>query len=150
MVRAIAEEAKQPHLSQFNGVDLDVQPFGANGFQYILKGGDFQAKYLFERPNQRDPWGTFIEIGSLLLTCEGLARSLNLVDDTLAALGVRYRADQVSLNRVDYCIDIEASEFVLDPDCFVAHSKSNIGEHLNLEDPASVNGRSSVRTSCTV
>lgn len=150
VVRAIAEETKQPTPFLLNGVDLDVQPFGANGYQYILKGGEFQAKYLFKRPNQRDPWGAFIEIGSLLLTCEGLARSLNLVDETLAALGVAYRDEQVSLNRVDYCIDIEACSFVLDPDCFVAHSRSNIREHLDYQESASANGRSSVRTSCTI
>jgi hypothetical protein len=71
--------------------------------------------WFIKKPNARDPWGIRISVGSTFLATQGLGMARAYLDKTLARLGVKYAAHQVSVARADFCIDILAPDFECKP-----------------------------------
>ena len=69
--------------------------------------------------------------------------------DLCATLGFRFPPDGISINRVDFAVDILAPGFVLDPDAFVFHSQSNRKTVAEFEQIETI-GRSGRFTSVTI
>lgn len=145
--RAKAENASV--LCEYGGVAFHLKHHGGSGYQFLLDGGPDGASWAFKRPHPKDPWGIRINIGSRFLALNGLGRAKAHVEDTLAAWGIRFQAEDVSIARVDFCVDVLAPEFTLNPDHFVMHSGTGRRDHIANPDMG-VNGKSGRVTSVTV
>ena len=145
-----AEEARAPRPVSYGGAEFDLQPHGGSGYRFLLTGGALNARWAFKKPNARDPWGIRISLGPTLLATQGLGYARAYIDKTLTRLGIRYSAHQISLSRVDFCIDILAPKFELTSENFVIHSHTNRSDHRSLPDDVRSNGKSGRFTSVTV
>ena len=149
--REKAEEARAPVPVSFGGAEFDLKPYGGNGYRFILQGGPLEVTWFFKKPNARDPWGVRISVGSTLLATQGLGYARAYLNKTLTRLGIRYTADQVSIARADFCVDVLAPEFELMPENFVIHSHTNRADHRSVEEhDTRSNGKSGRFTSVTV
>ena len=148
--RELAEDARQARPISYGGVDLDLHPHGIQGYRFYLSGGHMDMNWFFKKPNARDPWGIRISVGSEVLATQGLGYIRNRINNTLERLGVRFGPQQVSISRADFCVDILAPGFELDPENFVIHSHSNRADHLTPDESTRSNGKSGRFTSVTV
>jgi len=147
--REKAEEARAPVPFTYGGADFDLLPYGGNGYRFILKGGPLDVTWFIKKPNARDGWGIRVSVGSTFLATQGLGHARAYIDKTLTRLGVRYGPQQISIARADFCVDILAPDFELQPENFVIHSHTNRADHLVADDTRS-NGKSGRYTSVTV
>jgi hypothetical protein len=144
-----AREDNAPVLGSYGGVDFHLKHHGGSGYQFLLDGGPDGASWAFKRPHSKDRWGIRIIIGSRFLALYGLGLAKSHVEDTLAAWGIRFKAEDVSIARVDFCVDVFSPNFTLQSDNFVMHSRANWREYVTDQDKA-VNGKSSRTTSLTI
>ena len=144
-----AKTDNAPVLCTYRDVDFHLKHHGGAGYKFLLDGGADGASWAFKRPHPKDPWGIRISIGSRFLALNGLGRAKAHVEDTLAAWGIRFQAEDVSIARVDFCVDVFAPDFILQPDHFVMHSGTGRRDHLT-DTEKSVNGKSGRTTSVTL
>lgn len=147
--QARAREDNAPVLCEYSDVAFHLKHHGGSGYQFLLDGGLDGASWAFKRPHPKDPWGIRIVIGSRFLALYGLGRAKAHIEDTLAAWGIRFKTEDVSFARVDFCVDVFAPAFVLQPENFVMHSGTGRRDHITDTDKAA-NGKSSCTTSVTV
>lgn len=145
--RAKLENA--PVLCTYRDVEFHLKHHGGAGYQFLLDGGADGASWAFKRPHPKDPWGIRISIGSRFLALNGLGRAKAHVEDTLAAWGIRFHPEDVSIARVDFCVDVFAPDFTLRPDHFVMHSATGRRDHIT-DNEKSVNGKPGRTTSVTL
>ena len=136
-------------LCSYGGVEFHLKHHGGSGYQFLLDGGPDGASWAIKVPHSKDPWGIRISIGSRFLALNGLGRAKAHIEDTLAAWGIRFKAADVSIARIDYCVDVFAPDFILQPDHFVMHSKTGRRDYIT-DDEKSVNGNSGRTTSVTI
>lgn len=144
-----AKTDNAPVLCTYGGVAFHLKHHGGSGYQFLLDGGPDGASWAFKHPHPKDPWGIRVNIGSRFLALNGLGRAKAHVEDTLAAWGIRFQGDDVSIARVDFCIDVFAPTFVLEPEQFVMHSGTGRRDHVANPDLA-VHGKSGRVTSVTL
>lgn len=147
--RERAEQDRQDVLVSYNGVDLHLKPHGGNGYRFIASGGPNGATWFFKKPNAKDPWGIRVNFGSFFLALHGLGAARAHLDHVLDKLGIRYGERDVSISRADFCVDILAPFFELNPEQFVMHSSTGRRDFVTGTDKA-VHGRSGRTTSVTV
>jgi hypothetical protein len=146
----LAEKEQQDILTDFNGVELHIKGHGGAGYRILANGGPMGAQWAFKRPNPKDPWGIRVIFGSAFLATLGLGAARSHLDIVLERLGIRTRPEDISISRVDYCVDILAPpDFVLDPEAFIMHSSTNRRDHIANTDMA-VSGKSGRTTSVTI
>jgi len=146
----LAEKEQQDILIDFNGVELHIKGHGGAGYRILANGGPMGAQWAFKKPNPKDPWGIRVIFGSTFLATLGLGAARAHLDSVLERLGIRTRPEDISISRVDYCVDILAPpDFVLDPEAFIMHSSTNRRDHIANTD-MSVNGKSGRTTSVTI
>lgn len=144
--RAKADNA--PVLCTYGGVLFHLKHHGGSGYQFLLDGGQDGAAWAFKRPHPKDLWGIRVSIGSRFLALGGLGRAKAHIENSLDAWGIRFQAEDVSIARVDFCVDVLAPSFTLNPDHFVMHSGTGRRDHISDMDMA-VNGKSGRNTSVT-
>src|SRR6056297_4303689 len=125
-----AETVRDDIPVTFNGADFNLKPHGSSGYSFLLEDGPLGARWSFKKPNPKDPWGVRVMIGSTVLATQGLGVVRAYIADTMATLGMPYEAQQVSIGRADFCVDILAPDFELQPAHFVMHSHANRADHL--------------------
>lgn len=144
-----AKEDNASVLCSYGGVEFHLQHHGGGGYQFLLDGGPDGASWAFKRPHAKDPWGVRINIGSRFLALNGLGRAKAHIDDTLEAWGIRFLPADVSFARVDFCIDVFAPSFELEPSNFVMHSRAGRRDHIS-DNEMSVHGNSGRTGSVTI
>ncbi|UWR30975.1 hypothetical protein K3758_05455 [Sulfitobacter sp. W002] len=144
-----AKTDNAPVLCTYRDVEFHLKHHGGAGYQFLLDGGADGASWAFKRPHPKDPWGIRISIGSRFLALNGLGRAKAHVEDTLAAWGIRFHPEDVSIARVDFCVDVFAPDFTLQPDHFVMHSGTGRRDHIT-DNERSVNGKPGRTTSVTL
>ena len=144
-----AEDARTSSPFSYGGADFDIKGNGISGYRFVLRGGPLEVIWFIKKPNARDSWGIRISVGSIVLATQGLGKVRAYIDKTLARLGVKYAAHQVSIARADFCIDILAPDFELIPDQVVIHSHSNRSDYLSQPSDLTSNGKSGRFTSVT-
>lgn len=144
-----AETERREVVIDVEGQSFQLKPHGGAGYAFLLHDGLASASWAFKRPNAKDPWGIRVSIGSQFLATAGLGAVRAYIDDTLARLGIRYGETDVSIARVDYCVDILAPGFEPDPANMVMHSSTNRRDYVDGSD-MKVNGKSGRVTSITV
>lgn len=147
--QSLAKAENTSVLCTYGGQEFHLKHHGGGGYQFLLDGGPFAATWAFKRPHPKDPWAIRINIGSQFLALSGLGRAKAHIDDTLAAWGIRFQADDVSIARADFCVDVFAPNFKLVPDHFVMHSGTGRRDHIANAD-LSTNGKSGRTTSVTL
>lgn len=148
--KEIAESTREAVPVTFKGLDFNLAPYGGKGYSFILEDGPLGAQWAFKKPNPKDPWGVRIMIGSTFLATQGLGAARAYIADTMDALGMPFEAQQVSIGRADFCVDILAPEFELQPAHFVMHSHANRADHHTGTHDIRSNGKSGRYTSVTV
>jgi len=147
--KARAEDERREVLCDFNGVQFHLKSHGGNGYRFIASGGPDGAMWFFKKPNSKDKWGIRVSFGSYFMALHGLANARLHLEQVLDRLGVRFGEGDVSISRVDFCVDILAPEFTLVPECFVMHSATGRRDHLQ-ETSKAVHGKSGRTTSVTI
>ena len=147
--KAKAEETREDVLTDFNGVPLHIKPHGGNGYAFLADGGPLGARWAFKKPNAKDPWGIRVTVGSDLLATVGLGGAKAHLEDVLDRLGIIYKTEDVSIARVDFCVDILAPRFTLIPENFVMPASTNRRDYL-VTDAMQVHGKSGRVGSVTV
>jgi len=144
-----ADKERREVLIDYNGVKLHLKAHGGNGYRFIASGGPDGATWFFKKPNAKDEWGIRLSFGSYFMATNGLGRAKAHVEDTLERLGIRFGPDDVSISRADFCVDILAPDFELNPEQFVMHSAAGRRDFL-ADAEKSINGKSGRTTSVTV
>ena len=144
-----ADDERRSVVVTHNGVTMLLKPHGGSGYRFLLDGGSDGAQWAFKKPNPKDAWGIRLTFGSDFMALHGLGAAKAHVEHVTARLGIRYGANDVSISRVDFCADILAPDFVLNPDQFVMHSSAGRRDFITGIDQA-VHGRSGRVTSVTV
>ncbi len=147
--RHVAENERRDVLVTYNGIKLLLSPYGGNGYKFIANGGPDGATWFFKKPNAKDPWGIRLSFGSFFMANHGIGAAKAHVDHVLGRLGVRFGPDDISISRVDFCVDVLVPSFSLDPDRFVMHSAARRRDHFTSDDMA-VSGKSGRVTSVTI
>ncbi|WP_458792184.1 hypothetical protein [Yoonia sp. MH D7] len=107
------------------------------------------ATWFFKKPNSKDPWGIRLSFGSYFMAVHGLGAAKAHVDHVLDRFGIKFGASDISISRIDFCVDLLAPDFQLTPDHFVMHSSTGRRDYITGDD-VSVNGKSGRVTSVTV
>lgn len=148
--KAKAQELMSDVWGTYAGLDIQSGQSGKRGgYAFTFRIYEFGAVWFAKKPKASDPWGLYVSIGSRELALNGLDRTRQMLDGLLVRLGFRLPHEGVSINRVDFAVDILAPDFVLDPDSFVFHSRANrkaIAEFETVE----MNGHSGRTTSVTI
>lgn len=147
--KEVAETERRDVLLNYNGLQFLLKPHGGSGYLFILSDSNASATWAFKRPNAKDPWGIRVSIGSQFLAVSGLGAARDYIDRVLDRLGIRYVDTDISLSRIDYCVDILAPDFALHPANFVMHSSTGRRDYITAEDVA-VHGKSGRVSSVTV
>ncbi|WP_306046083.1 hypothetical protein [Nioella sp. MMSF_3534] len=148
--KATAQELMTDVWGSFAGLDIQSGQSGKRGGNaFTFRVYEFGATWFAKKPRASDPWGLYVSIGSRELALNGLDRTRQKLNALLVQLGFQLPHDGVSINRVDFAVDILSPGFVLDPDAFVFHSRANrkaIAEFETVE----MNGHSGRTTSVTI
>ncbi|WP_420396300.1 hypothetical protein [Nioella sp.] len=148
--KATAQELMSDVWGTYAGLDIQTGQSGKRGgYAVTFRVYEFGATWFAKKPRASDPWGLYVSIGSRELALNGLDRTRQKLNALLVQLGFQLPHDGVSINRVDFAVDILAPGFVLDPDAFVFHSRANrkaISEFETVE----TNGHSGRTTSVTI
>src|SRR6056297_631424 len=124
-----AEGSREAVPVTFNGTDFNLAPYGGKGYSFLLEDGPLGAQWAFKKPNPKDPWGVRVVIGSTFLATQGLGVARAYIADTMDALGMPFKTDQVSIGRADFCVDILAPDFELEPGNFAMRSPTNRADY---------------------
>lgn len=148
--KATAQDMMKEVWGEYAGLMIQSGQNGKRGgYAYTFKVDGFGAVWFAKKPRAKDPWGLFISVGSRELALHGLEKTRARMDELCGLLGFRVQPNGVSINRIDFAVDILAPGFVIDPDAFVFHSRSNrktIAEFEEIE----TNGSSGRYTSVTI
>jgi len=147
--KELADKEQRDVLIEWNGVRLHLKGHGGAGYRFIASGGPLGASWAIKKPNPKDKWGFRVSFGSSFLASLDLGGAIAHLENVLERFDIRIRPEDISISRVDYCVDLLAPDFALIPDNFVMHSSTNRRDHLTENDKA-VNGRSGRVTSVTV
>ena len=131
--KAVAEEENREVLTDFNSVQLLLKPYGGKGYAFLCDGGQEGGAWAFKKPNNRDKWGVRVSFGSFFMTNFGLGAAKAHVETVLDRLGIRYGPEDVSIARVDFCVDVLAPSFALNPAQLVMHSSTKRRDQLEPE-----------------
>jgi hypothetical protein len=144
-----ADEERRDVLIDFNGIQLHLKSHGGSGYRFIASGGDDGATWFFKKPNSKDPWGIRLNFGSYFMAVHGLGAAKAHVDHVLDRFGIRFTDTDISMSRADFCIDLLAPDFTLNPENFVMSSSTGRRDHIAMDDHV-VSGKSGRTTSVTV
>lgn len=144
-----ADAERRDVLIDYNGVQLHLKSHGGSGYRFIASGGNDGATWFIKKPNAKDPWGIRLNFGSYFMAVHGLGAAKAHVDHVLDRFGIRFTDTDISISRVDFCVDLLAPDFGLLPENFVMHSSTGRRDYITADDVA-VSGKSGRTTSVTV
>lgn len=99
-----------------------LQPNGKKGgYTYLIDTGRVGSTICFKTSLARDQHNGFVEISSACLLAHGWREAVSQALDHVQALG--FHVVDVSINRVDYCIDFLDAPIDIYPRDFIAHSR---------------------------
>lgn len=99
-----------------------LQPNGKRGgYTYLIDTGRVGSSIAFKTSLARDQHNGFVEISSASLLAHGWRESVSQALEHVQALG--FHVVDISINRVDYCIDFLDAQIDINPRDFIAHSR---------------------------
>lgn len=135
------EKAYQPTLIKLGPgqVAMHVADTGAKGgYAFRCDTGPMGETWFFKRNQSASDWNIRVSAKSLPLAILGYKGVRDQIRTRLADMGAIFGEER--LGRLDYAIDLlMPAEFSLQPDQFVAHSKTKVAEHNYPVTPTSIN-----------
>tara|TARA_R110002110_G_scaffold198480_1_gene408808 strand:- start:4302 stop:5492 length:1191 start_codon:yes stop_codon:yes gene_type:complete len=125
-------EKDQPAQIGPNKVLILVKPNGRRGgFRYVFDNGPTGA--IFAAKANADPkeWNLFVSVRALRLLTLGYAETKKWLNETLAAMG--FQITEISVNRIDFAVDILAPNFKLDIANFIAPAQAKARPYWSKE-----------------
>lgn len=148
--KVTAQEMLHDVWGEYAGLMIRSSQTGKRGgYAFTFRIDAFDASWFAKKPKAKDPWGLFVSIGSRELALHGLSKTRENLATLCEALGFRIPPDGISINRVDFAVDILTPGFVLYPHAFRFHSRTNRKEIAEVET-VETNGRSGRTTSVTI
>ncbi|MBT3361353.1 MAG: hypothetical protein HN403_17155 [Rhodospirillales bacterium] len=105
------------------------------GYRYSFSTGPEGEIWFFKHNTDKGNWNIFVSVRSNQLVINGIEKVIEVLQERLVGFGAVVIAE--SVNRVDFAVDVVASEFVLDPKRFVAHPHSVTRCHAEKDGKAS-------------
>jgi hypothetical protein len=117
-----------------NGVVSALVSMGGawGGYNYVFDTGELGARYACREASDRPDWNFFVKPHATALLALGFWPVIAMIKETLMALGGQIM--QISLNRIDYAINIRADDFTPDLSRFVAHPRAKRRPYLSEKD----------------
>ncbi|TAN63563.1 MAG: hypothetical protein EPN20_09480, partial [Magnetospirillum sp.] len=147
--KAMAAEARHPILCEWRGQSFHVAETGAaGGYAYRCDTGPEGAVWFFSKNQQINLWNIRVSCRSAWLATKGFGRVRAEIYEFLEAIGADVMGEAIA--RVDYAMDFRADDlpgFVMEPNNFVMHARSNRGDHY---EDIGAHGTSGKVTSVTV
>lgn len=109
------------------------------GYAFVFDTGPLGARFYCREASDKPDWNLFVKPYATALLALGFWPVCRMITDTLATIGGQ--TIEISLNRIDYAIDIRADGFSLDLDRFIAHPRAKRRPHWSATDvhhPAAV------------
>lgn len=134
---AAAEEArttnqKQPLTIGPGNVQVLVKGNGrSGGYRYVFDTGPTGANFAVKANTDLQEWNLFVSIGSLCLLTLGYQGAKARLHNTLADMG--FRITDLSVNRIDYAVDILAPGFTLDVQNFIMPGQAKARPYWSKE-----------------
>ena len=105
-----------------------VQPHGQRGgYRYVLTNGPTGAIFAVKANPDPEEWNLFISVRAACLLTKGYEGTKQLLSDTIIGMGGMIRDH--SVNRLDYAVDILATDFTLDMADFVTPGHAKVSAH---------------------
>lgn len=111
----------------------------AGGFAFVFDTGPLGARFACRETSDRPDWNFFVKPPATAFLTLGFGPVVHKTIDTITAL--QGAVIEISLNRIDYAMDIRADSFALDLEKFIAHPKAKRRPHWGATDvhrPAAV------------
>tara|TARA_R110000868_G_scaffold124225_2_gene328562 strand:+ start:204 stop:1385 length:1182 start_codon:yes stop_codon:yes gene_type:complete len=122
---AEASEKIQPAQIGPDAISILVKPNGRRGgFRYVFDNGPAGAIFAAKANSSQTEWNLFVSVRALRLLTLGYEQTKIWLDETLTGMG--FQITDLSVNRIDYAVDILAPDFTLDIANFVTpgHAKA--------------------------
>ena len=139
--REIAETTQREQIVTIGqaGQRFLVQPHGQRGgYRYVLTNGPTGAIFSIKANPDPDEWNLFISVRAACLLTKRYEGAKQWLFDTIIGMGGVIRDH--SVNRLDYAVDILATDFTLDMANFVAPGHAKISAHWESEHSIGDNG----------
>lgn len=120
-----AKETDTEHLTKVgtSARPLHVRSHGQQGgYAYVVSTGWLGEQISFKNSLDRTSWNGFVKLYSITLAALGWRKAVKQAIRALIDIG--FHTVEISLNRVDYCIDILNAPLTLDPKHFIAHART--------------------------
>lgn len=129
----------QPLAVGPGAVPVVVKPNGMKGgFRYVFNNGPTGAIFAAKANSSLKEWNLFVSIRALRLLTLGYAGTKAWLHETLAGMG--FIVTDVSVNRIDFAVDILAPDFVLDIANFVAPGQAKARPYWSKEQLLETDG----------
>lgn len=109
-----------------------IKPIGqSGGYAFVIDCGPTEHIISLKKNVIRTEWNGFVKIRAMALVTKGWELC---IEQALASLiQLDFHIVELSLNRVDYCIDFLVDNFRIEPSNFVAHSRVKRKIHYEAE-----------------
>ncbi|MDO8423145.1 MAG: hypothetical protein Q7S99_13390 [Parvibaculum sp.] len=126
-------EKDQPAQIGPDNVPVLVKSNGRRGgFRYVFDNGPTGAIFAAKKNTDPKQWNLFVSIRALRLLTLGYTGTKEWLHETLAAMG--FQITEISVNRIDYAVDILAPKFKLDIANFIAPAQAKARPYWSKEN----------------
>ena len=126
-------EKEQPAQIGPDNVPVLVKPNGRRGgFRYVFDNGPTGAIFAAKKNTDPKQWNLFVSVRALRLLTLGYTGTKNWLHETLAAMG--FQITEISVNRIDFAVDILAPTFKLDIANFIAPAQAKARPYWSKEN----------------
>jgi hypothetical protein len=129
-----AQNIDEDCLTFLNGFPVKVAATGAKGgYKYRFDTGLNGEVWFLKHSTDSEQWNIRVSAKASALAEKGFNTYKKRLYERFEKFGATVL--QEAIGRVDYAVDFLDSEFVLNPESFVAHAKTTIGLHGEGETP---------------
>lgn len=126
-----AQETKRATVVKWGGVVFTVGESGASGKTYQLDTGHDGEKWFIADTSNYEGWNISVSVKSTALALYGFEFVRDRMFERLEAFDA-YVVDH-SVGRIDFCVDILAPGFVLNPELVSCHPHATVQEFADTE-----------------
>ena len=126
-------EKDQPAEIGPDNVPVLVKPTGRRGgFRYVFDNGPAGAIFAAKKNSDPKQWNLFVSVRALRLLTLGYTGTKKWLHETLVAMG--FQITEISINRIDFAVDILAPKFKLDIANFIAPAQAKARPYWSKEN----------------
>jgi hypothetical protein len=116
-----------------SGIRATVPATGQHGgYPFVFDSGPLGARFACREATAGSPWNLFVKPHATAFLGLGFQGVVRMVLEVVTRIGGT--VIEISLNRIDYAIDVRADSFVLDPYRFVTHPRATRSGRWSKKD----------------